>query len=100
MAFTSSCRSASMVITQSQRSADSVMPAHSAFMCPALWASFTPSKRGSAACRSEITFQVSSLLPSSTSTIRLSGAMRPRAIMSSVSSVSRFAVIGSASCSL
>ena len=89
-----------MVITQSQRSADSVMPAQSAFMCPALWASFTPSKRPSPACSPDITRQVSSLLPSSTSTIRLAGSISAFAIMSSVSSTSRFAVIGSASCSL
>ena len=89
-----------MVITQSQRSADSVMPAHSAFMCPALWASFTPSKRPSDPCSPQITFQVSSLLPSSTSTIRLAGSMISLAIISSVSSVSRFEVIGSASSSL
>ena len=89
-----------MVITQSQRSTDRVMPAHSAFMCPALWASFTPSKRPSAACSPVITFQVSSLLPSSTSTMRLSGAISFFDSMSSVSSTSRLAVIGSASCSL
>ena len=69
-------------------------------MCPALWASFTPSKRGFASCSPEITFHVSSLLPSSTSMIRLSGAMISLETMSFVNSVSRFAVIGSASCSL
>ena len=100
MAFTSSCRSASMLIMQSQRSTASDMPAHSAFMWPTLCASFTPSNRASDSCRPAITRQVSSLLPSSTSTMRLSGSMIFRAIMSSVSSVSLAAVIGRASCSL
>jgi len=76
------------------------MPAHSAFMWPALCASFTPSNRLSKPFSVQMTFQVLSRLPSSTSAILLSGEINPFSTMSSVSARSRSAVMGSASSSL
>ena len=100
IALTSSCKSASIVTTQSHFGSAIVMPAHSAFMWPALCASFTPSNRASDRHSPATTSHVLSRLPSSTSRMRLSGAIAPRARISSVSSVRRLAVIGSASSSL
>ena len=64
-------------------------------MWPALWASFTPSKRLSCLLRAQMTSHVLSRLPSSTSVTRLFASMRLFCVRSSSSSAMRFAVMGS-----